>query len=164
MPFLSLSLSRSLPLSSQGDINKIVEAMKEARKNLTHLSSKPDYTEQVDLYRCAGAQPPELPALLSCAAPSLLFLCAAFGHRTVTKMEAESAEFYKARAEIAQDPALRKLLETIAAEEVRHYRLLNGLLQFVSEDDECREMEQPNFWVGLFFCVAVCASIRGPCL
>jgi len=100
-----------------GDAKKIIAAMKDTHNKLDHLCSKPDYTEPIELYRMAA------------------------------NMEAQSAEFYAARAVVAQEPPLRKLLEVIAAEEAKHYALVSGLLQFVTEDDESREMEQPNFWV-----------------
>ena len=50
---------------------------------------------------------------------------------------------------------MRKLLEIIAAEESKHYKMVSGLLRFVTEDDESREMEQPNLWVSPFLSQAV---------
>ena len=70
-------------------------------------------------------------------------------------MEAQSAEFYAARAVVAQEPPLRKLLKVITTKETKHCALVSGLLQFVTEDDESREMEQPNFWVCLFLSFVV---------
>eukprot|EP00906_Rhabdomonas_costata_P001530 RCo002537 len=70
-------------------------------------------------------------------------------YRIARDIEAQSRDFYKERAKYATDPAVRKLLEIIAAEEDKHYRLVKGLLDFVSEEEEGYEVDALNFWVKL---------------
>ena len=64
-------------------------------------------------------------------------------------IEAASRNVYAARAKYATAPALKKLLEVLAAEEDKHYQLLHGLLQFIAGDgeEEIYDMEITNFWV-----------------
>ena len=70
-------------------------------------------------------------------------------------MEAMSRDFYLRRAKAATDPTLKKLLETLAAEEEKHYKLLHSLLVFISEEAEGYEVDALNFWVCDFECLWV---------
>jgi rubrerythrin len=70
-------------------------------------------------------------------------------YRAARDIEAQSRDFYAERAKHATDPALKKLLETIAIEEDKHYRLLHGLLQFISEEEGGYEVDALNFWVNM---------------
>lgn len=70
-------------------------------------------------------------------------------YRICRDIEAQSRDFYKERAKHAADPAVRKLLEIIATEEEKHYQLVKGLLEFVSEEAEGYEVDALNFWVKL---------------
>jgi len=68
-------------------------------------------------------------------------------YRTARDIEGQSRDFYRERAKNTKDPELKKLLETIAVEENKHYELLNSLLQFISEEEEGYEVDALNFWV-----------------
>jgi len=70
-------------------------------------------------------------------------------YRAARDIEAASRNFYAARAKYATAPALKKLLEMLAAEEDKHYQLLHGLLQFIAGDgeEEIYDMEITNFWI-----------------
>lgn len=70
-------------------------------------------------------------------------------YRICRDIEAQSRDFYKERAKHAADPAVRALLEMIAAEEEKHYQLVKGLLDFISEEEEGYEVDALNFWVKL---------------
>jgi rubrerythrin len=68
-------------------------------------------------------------------------------YRTARDIEGQSRNFYAERAKNAKDPELKKLLEIIAAEENKHFVLIDSLLKFISEEEEGYEVDALNFWV-----------------
>jgi len=70
-------------------------------------------------------------------------------YRTARDIEGQSRNFYAERAKHAKDPELKKLLETIAVEENKHFLLIDSLLQFISEEEGGYEVDALNFWVKL---------------
>ena len=79
------------------------------------------------------------------------------GGRAARDIEAQSRDFYLERAKHAHDPALRDLMQVIACEEERHYRILNGLMEFVREAADWFEgpaalkADALDFWVCVTF-------------
>ena len=80
--------------------------------------------------------------------------------RAARDIEAQSRDFYLERAKHARDPTLRHLLELLAKDEDKHFRILNGLVEFLCEHAEwfegCSALKEDalNFWVfvgGIFF-------------
>lgn len=57
-------------------------------------------------------------------------------YHTALEMEMKSFLFYEEKAEEADTPEAIKLLRAIAKEERRHYRLVEGLLEFISRPDQ----------------------------
>lgn len=69
-------------------------------------------------------------------------------YRQAMSLEQKSIDFYLDRADQTDDPAQKALLEQLADEEQRHFRLLEGLADFVSrprtwlEDAEFTHLEE----------------------
>lgn len=56
-------------------------------------------------------------------------------YRHAMELEQKSVSFYLDRAEQEEQPQQKRLFETLAEEEKKHYRLLEGLVDFVSQPD-----------------------------
>ncbi|MHC4551747.1 MAG: ferritin-like domain-containing protein [Planctomycetota bacterium] len=56
-------------------------------------------------------------------------------YRHAMELEQKSISFYLDRAEQEDQPQQKQLFETLADEEKKHYRLLEGLVDFVTQPD-----------------------------
>jgi rubrerythrin len=72
-------------------------------------------------------------------------------YRAARDLEAQSRDLYVERAKQATDPELKKLLLLIALEEGKHCKIIDGLVQFVSEapGGGLVDMEALDFWVNI---------------
>lgn len=63
-------------------------------------------------------------------------------YKTAMEMERHGYNFYKKAAEDAKDPKARKFFEFLAAEEIRHYEIIQETLEFVQAPDAMLAMEE----------------------
>jgi len=59
-------------------------------------------------------------------------------YKQALEWEKKAYEFFEEKSAEATDPKEKKFLETIAKEERRHYRLIDGIIEFIA---------QPESWV-----------------
>lgn len=60
-------------------------------------------------------------------------------YKQAMEIEAKSVDFYLDRADEVKTPAQKQLFERLAAEEKKHYRLMENLTDFVSRPDHWLE-------------------------
>jgi rubrerythrin len=65
-------------------------------------------------------------------------------YRKAAKIEEESKRFYDQKAQEATDPAQKKILQRLAAEEDKHLRLVDNLRSFVSRPETYLEDAEFN--------------------
>ncbi len=70
------------------------------------------------------------------------FNARAEAYRTAMEMERHGHHFYHQAAENAQDPEVKKFFDFLAAEEVRHFEILQDSLDFLEQPDAMLALEE----------------------
>jgi rubrerythrin len=65
-------------------------------------------------------------------------------YRKAAKIEEESKRFYEQKAQEATDPAQKEILQKLAQEEERHWRLVDSIRSFVSRPETYLENAEFN--------------------